>query len=32
MPDSMMEASPPADLAQDANMDAANPWAAASVH
>jgi hypothetical protein len=23
---------PPADLAADANMDAANPWAAASVH
>jgi catechol 2,3-dioxygenase len=32
MPDSMMEAYPPADLQQDANMDAANPWAAASVH
>jgi hypothetical protein len=28
----MMEASPPADLARDANPDAANPWAAASVH
>jgi catechol 2,3-dioxygenase len=32
MPDSMMEAFPPAELAEDANLDAANPWAAASVH
>ena len=32
MPDSMMEAAPPADLAAEANMDAANPWAASSVH
>jgi catechol 2,3-dioxygenase len=31
MPDSMMEAFPPAELAQDANMAAANPWAASSV-
>jgi catechol 2,3-dioxygenase len=32
MPDSMMEAFPPAELADDARMEAANPWAAASVH
>jgi catechol 2,3-dioxygenase len=32
MPDSMMEAYPPAELADDARMEAANPWAAASVH
>jgi catechol 2,3-dioxygenase len=31
MPDSMMEAFPPAELAPDANQAAANPWAAASV-
>jgi hypothetical protein len=27
-----MEAFPPAELAEEANMDAANPWAAANVH
>jgi catechol 2,3-dioxygenase len=32
MPDSMMEASPPAAPAADADDDAANPWRAASVH
>jgi catechol 2,3-dioxygenase len=32
MPDSMMEAFPPAQLQADHNPDAANPWAAASVH
>lgn len=32
MPDSMMEAFPPATPAADANEEAANPWAAASVH
>jgi catechol 2,3-dioxygenase len=32
MPDSMMEAFPPAALGEDADPDAANPWSAASVH
>lgn len=32
MPDSMMEAFPPAALAEDANEEAANPWAVSSVH
>jgi hypothetical protein len=32
MPDSMMEAFPPAAPAADADPDAENPWAAASVH
>lgn len=32
MPDSMMEAFPPAAPASDADPEAANPWAAASVH
>ncbi len=32
MPDSMMEAFPPAEPATDADGDAANPWSAASVH
>jgi catechol 2,3-dioxygenase len=31
MPDSMMEAFPPAELAADHDPDAANPWSAASV-
>jgi catechol 2,3-dioxygenase len=32
MPDSMMEAFPPAELAEDANAEAANPWSVTSVH
>ncbi|HZC28600.1 MAG TPA: hypothetical protein VE269_02580 [Gaiellaceae bacterium] len=32
MPDSMMQAFPPAGLQEDANMDAATPWAAASTY
>jgi hypothetical protein len=32
MPDSMMEAFPPAAPALDGDEDAANPWSAASVH